>query len=98
MTTVLAFERHPVHPAAVGRFEAFLHDLLEGVRGAPGLLWADAARAVDDEPSFIILSEWRTAEDLDAWEASTAARELGERAEGWVRGRPTRRRFHSPSR
>lgn len=91
--TVLALERHPVHPARVDDFERLLDDVLAELRRQPGLLWADAASAVDDRPSYVLLSEWRTAGDLDAWEESTAFRDYAERGEAYLREAPTRRRF-----
>ena len=65
------------------------------MRSAPGALWADAARATDDDPSWIVLSEWRTEADLAAWESGAPASEFSDAAEALLRGDITRRRFAS---
>jgi quinol monooxygenase YgiN len=65
------------------------------MRSAPGALWADAARAGDDDPSWIVLSEWRTAADLDAWESGPASTQFSQAADALLRGDITRRRFGS---
>lgn len=95
MATVLSFERHPVHPDAADPFERLLTELLEGLRGEPGLLWADAAAAFDDRPSYVLCAEWRTVGDLDAWEGTEAYRSFCEAADPLLREAPTRRRFTS---
>lgn len=91
--TVLTFERHPIHPSASDDFEALLDDVLVELRRQPGLLWADAAAAFDDRPSYVLLCEWRTAADLDAWEESASFRDYSERGDAYLREAPTRRRF-----
>lgn len=92
-STVLAFERHPVQPTRVDEFERLLDEILRDLRRQPGLLWADAAAAFDDRPSYVLLSEWRTGADLDAWEEGTAFREHTQRGDAYRREAPTRRRF-----
>lgn len=93
MPTVLAFERHPVAPERADAFGELLSPMLEAMRAAPGALWADAARAADDDPSWIVLSEWRTSADLDAWEAGVQATEFAQASDALLRGDVTRRRF-----
>lgn len=94
--TVLAFERHPVHPTGVDDFERLLDEVLTELRRQPGLLWADAAAAFDDHPSYVLLCEWRTASDLDAWEDSAPFRDYTQRGDAYRREAPTRRRFTPP--
>jgi heme-degrading monooxygenase HmoA len=96
MPTVLSFERYPVHPASVAPFETTLDDVVGTMREAPGALWADAARARDDDPSYLLLSEWRTEADLQAWDDGRAFGEFTDRTDALVREAPTRRRFTSP--
>ncbi len=91
--TVLAFERHPVDPSHEEAFEDALRAFVDEIRAAPGALWADAARAFDDDPSYVVASEWRTEADADAWEASEAATAFRERTDALLRGDVTRRRF-----
>lgn len=93
--TVLALERYPVELKSVGDFQALLAGMIAAMREQPGLLWADGARALDDDPSYIVLSEWRTAGDVDAWEESETARALTDRFDVFLRGDVTRRRFGS---
>ena len=95
MATVLSFERHPVAPESADAFIELLPGLLEAMRSAPGALWADAARARDDDPSWLVLSEWRTGADLDAWESSPPATDFSKAADALLRGDITRRRFGS---
>ncbi|MGH2759994.1 MAG: antibiotic biosynthesis monooxygenase family protein [Actinomycetota bacterium] len=91
--TVLSFERYPVDPKQTERFETLVNELLAIMRTAPGALWADAGRAFDDEPSYLLLSEWRTDADLDAWLASDTPRGFGDAVDAALRGDITRRRF-----
>ncbi len=95
---MLSVERHPVHPASVDAFEALVAELLGEMRGRPGCLWADAAKALDDDPSYLVVSEWRAEADLDAWETSKEASAYRDRGEELVREAPTRRRFAGPAR
>jgi quinol monooxygenase YgiN len=95
MATVLLYERHAVHPAQVDAFSRLAAELVDELRVQPGVLWADAARAFDDDPSFVFMSEWRTAADLDAWEATDAFGAQRDRVDVLVREDPTRRRFAS---
>jgi quinol monooxygenase YgiN len=89
--TVLALERYPVDPSNVAAFEASMDERLGRMRAAAGNLWADLARAGDDAPSFLVLSEWRTAADADAWDAAGSPEDL----DPLLRGDVTRRRFVS---
>ena len=91
--TVLAFARYPVEPASETHFKQLVDEHLARIRSAGGALWADAAKAMDDEPSYILLSEWRTSADLDAWETTNEAQDLRDRSDGYLRGEVTRRRF-----
>ena len=90
--TVLAFERYPVDPDSEDRFRDAVDAHLALLRSG-GALWADAARAFDDPPSYIVVSEWRTAADLDAWEQGGRAREFRDGCDALLRGEVTRRRF-----
>jgi quinol monooxygenase YgiN len=93
LATVLAFERHPVAPESADAFGNLLAVMLEAMRSAPGALWADCARATDDDPSWIVLSEWRTEADLDAWETGGGSKEFAQASDALLRGDVTRRRF-----
>lgn len=93
--TVLRFERHAVAADEVEAFTAVLTELLDAIRRQPGVLWADAARALDDDPSYILLSEWRTEPDLRAWEEGAEASELREHIESLERSDVTRRLFQT---
>ena len=89
--TVLVFERHAVNADRREAYEEALAAHLETIRQAPGALWADAARAFDDEPSYIVLSEWRTEADADAFAVVRAA--FAEKVDVMLRGDTTLRRF-----
>lgn len=93
--TVLYFERHPVHPNCVGSFEALAADFVAEARRASGVLWADVFRASDDDPSFLVLSEWRTEADLRGWLSGQPAATFAQSADVLWREEPTRRRFMS---
>lgn len=93
--TVLQFERHPVQPGCEDGFESLASQLLDQMRREPGLLWADIARASDDDPSFVLFSEWRTAPDLDQWLGGAHATEFASKCDVYLREDPTRRRFAS---
>jgi heme-degrading monooxygenase HmoA len=93
--TVLRFERYPVDAKRTEGFEALVGAFLDAMRAAPGLLWADATKAFDDDPSYVVLSEWRTDADLDAWESSGAATTFGDGVDVHLRDDPTSRRFTS---
>lgn len=90
--TVLQLERFAVDASATDAFGSLLAELLGEMREQPGLLWADAARATDDDPSFILLSEWRTAPDADRWD-DDAGLAFADRVNAQLRGEVTRRRF-----
>lgn len=91
--TVLTFERYPVEPSKTAEFERLVDELLDQIRAAPGMLWADAGRAFDDEPSYFLLSEWRTAADLDSWRATDASQRFDDAVDALLRADVTRRRF-----
>lgn len=91
--TALSFRRYPVSTLDVEAFEELLGSHLVRVRTAQGALWADAAKAFDDEPSYLVLSEWTTPADLDAWEAGAEHDAFEQAVDVHLRGDPTRRRF-----
>ena len=93
--TVLSLQRFPVDPARLELFDAIVRRLVEAMRVASGNLWADAARAFDDDPSYLVLSEWRARADADAWDASQRAVDLDAEVHPLLRGEPTRRRLYS---
>ncbi|HVL82300.1 MAG TPA: antibiotic biosynthesis monooxygenase family protein [Actinomycetota bacterium] len=92
-TSVLIHERHAVHPRHAEAYRALLSEMVSSARAAPGVLWADAAEAWDDQPSFVVLSEWRTSADADAWLASPARIRVLDRGEPWLREGTATRRF-----
>jgi quinol monooxygenase YgiN len=94
--TVLAYERHPVHPDHRDAYTALLGETAAAMRSAPGALWADVAETMDDPPSFVVLSEWRTPADADAWECGPDQASFKDRSEPWLREAAVRRRFSSP--
>jgi quinol monooxygenase YgiN len=87
--TVLILERYPVDPAQLDRFGELASARVERLRRAGGNLWADLSRAGDDEPSYLLLSEWRSQSDADA------ADDDGHSFDPVLRGEVTRRRFPS---
>jgi len=66
--------------------------MLGAMRSAPGALWADLLAA---EEGYVLLSEWRTAGDLDAFEASTVADAFARALDPVLAGERTKRRFSS---
>jgi quinol monooxygenase YgiN len=88
--TVLSFERFTTAPDADERFAARVEVHLEGLRRAAGALWADLAGV---RGGYLLLSEWRTPADLDAWEAGEAAQNFWGDLDVYLIGEPTRRRF-----
>lgn len=94
MATVLLLERFPVAAGEERSFIGLLEDHLRAIRAAAGVLWADSATAADDAPSFVVLSEWRTPADLDAWASGEGSAAFDRRCDPLLRGNVTRRRFH----
>jgi quinol monooxygenase YgiN len=94
--TVLCLERFPVDAGRTDDFERAVADMLVALRAAPGAMWADVARTLDGDPSYLLTAEWRTEADADAWNASVTASEFVQGAEALLRGDVTRRRFVSP--
>jgi quinol monooxygenase YgiN len=89
--TVLSFERFTIVPDdAAEPFVARVEQCLDELRRAPGALWADLAGF---RGGFMLLSEWRTAADLDAWEAGTVDQNFRADIDVYLIGEPTRRRF-----
>lgn len=93
--TLLLFDRYAIEPSGVDAFSGPLDEVLDAMRSAPGCLWADAARALDDDPSFIVASEWRTEADGDAWLSCQAADAFAASVDATLRTEVTRRRFAS---
>jgi quinol monooxygenase YgiN len=89
--TVLSLERYPVAIESHEDFDVLLAELLIRMRRQPGLLWADGGRSSGD--GFIVLSEWRTPGDLDAWLTSPAVVWWEESTDPLLAGDPSRRRF-----
>lgn len=91
--TVLVLERHPVDPRRAPEFEQLVDEVLVQMRSAAGALWADAARVLDADPSYVVASEWRTEADADAWTSSAPARWFVDAVDPLLRGDVTRRSF-----
>ena len=89
--TALVLMRFAVDPSRIGDFEGLAAAMVDRARSAPGLLWADLSRAADDAPSFLLLCEWRTEADADAFAASSDL----EAFDPLLRGEITSRRFIS---
>lgn len=90
--SVLTFERYPVDPSGLAAFEELAAQRVARMREAAGNLWADLSRAADDQPSFLLLGEWRSGADADAWHAA----EPLDPFDAVLRADVTVRRFHSP--
>jgi quinol monooxygenase YgiN len=88
--TVLSLERYPVAVESHDDFEALLTELLVRIRRQPGLLWADGGRTGGD--GYILLSEWRSGGDLDAWQTSPAVVSWEESTDPLLAGDTSRRR------
>lgn len=93
---MLLFDRYAIDSSGVDEFTTHLSALLDKMRAAPGCLWADGTRAMDDEPSFVVASEWRTEADAEAWLAFGPAAKFETDVDAHLRGDVTRRRFVSP--
>lgn len=65
--TVLVLERYPVDPAHLPRFDELASDRIDQMRSAPGILWAEGARTADEESGFLVIAEWRTDADAEAF-------------------------------
>lgn len=90
--SILSVERYSVPAAAREDFERLLADLVADMRREAGFLWAEGGRTDDDE-SYVLLSEWRTTGDLDAWLATSAVAAWEASTDPLLTGDPTRRRF-----
>lgn len=86
-----------MEPARTQDFERLVADLLAGMRSAPGALWADVARTADDDPAYLLIAEWRTAPDADAWGTSVTASAFTRTVDALLTGEITRRSFVSPA-
>jgi quinol monooxygenase YgiN len=91
--TVLLHSRFPVDGERIKEFEDRATRLLAAMRAAPGLLWADASRIVEGEPSYLIASEWRTDADADAFDAGNDVSAFVADLDVLLRGDPSYRRF-----
>jgi heme-degrading monooxygenase HmoA len=91
--TVLRFERFPVDQDRTKDFERLAAQMLAVLRSAPGALWAEAARTTEGDPGYLVVSEWRTPADADAWASSDEAGRFDQGAEALLRGDVSRRRF-----
>jgi quinol monooxygenase YgiN len=89
--TVLSFERFSVTPEAEVRVREIATTVLDALRAAPGALWAELATAADG--GFLLVSEWRTAPDADAWGTGEAAANFAQELDPHLVGEYTRRRF-----
>jgi quinol monooxygenase YgiN len=94
VSTVLHFERHTAAPGKAVELLEVLSKVTVAMRTSPGVLWAEAAQ-VDGDGSILLLSEWRTAADLEAYASGSEARELDEEADPLRQADPTRRAFQS---
>lgn len=93
--SVLSLEQYSVAAGSRTDFEPLLAELLTVMRTQPGLLWADGGRT-EDETAYVLLSEWRSQADLDAWQKTPASRDWEQATDPLLTGDGTRRRF-SPS-
>jgi quinol monooxygenase YgiN len=91
--TTLRFERYPVEAERRDDFIASVGALVDAMRAAAGNLWADVSSAVDDDPSCLVLSEWRTSADASAWAAGETAGSFLATVDPLLRGEPTIRSF-----
>jgi quinol monooxygenase YgiN len=94
--SVLSMERYVVPASARESFQPLLSELLAAMRSQSGLLWADGGRTEDDD-GYVLLSEWRTQGDLDAWQDTPAMRAWEESTDPLLAGDATRRRFSPDS-
>ena len=90
--SVLSLEQYTISGASRETFEPLLAEHLAVMREHPGLMWADGGRAEDDD-RYVLLSEWRTQGDLDAWEATAEAAKWEESTDPLLAADTTRRRF-----
>ena len=95
--SVLLYERYPVDPVRSREFEHAANELLSALRKAPGALWAELSRAVDGDQTYLLIAEWRTEADADAWAASGPAVEFMRAVDVLLGAEITRRRFVSPA-
>lgn len=91
--TVLVLERHPVDARKAPEFERLLDEVLVQMRAAAGALWADAARCLEPDASYLVAAEWRTEADAEAWTSSADARWFADATDPLLRGDVTRRSF-----
>ena len=94
--TVLSFDRYPVAPDRIEDFERAVVDLLVAMRTSPGALWAEGLRAPDSSGGYVVLAEWRTDADVDAWGSSERAAAFADSVDVLLGAEVTRRRFVSP--
>lgn len=90
--TVLSFKRFVTVPDGDEPFAARSEIHLEALRRAPGALWAELTGLPG---GYIILSEWRTGADLDAWEGAATAQAFSRDVDVLLVSEPTDRRFEA---
>jgi quinol monooxygenase YgiN len=90
--SVLSLERYMVAESSRSAFEPLLAEFLTVMRTQPGLLWADGGRTEDDD-GYVLLSEWRTPGDLDAWQVTPATETWEESTDPLLVTDAMRRRF-----
>ena len=88
--TVLAVERFVLVPGSEEHLRELAMPALDALRSAPGALWADLAGLED---GFLLVSEWRSAGDADAWDDGEASRSFVRGLDPYLVGERTRRRF-----
>lgn len=94
--TVLSFTRYPVAPERIEDFDRAAASMLAGLRAAPGALWAEGLRALDGSGGYVVVAEWRTDADADAWGSSERAAAFAESVDVLLGADVTHRRFVSP--
>ena len=57
-------------------FERTFRGIAPEIEKAPRLIQHQVIRAMDDPHSYIMLSEWESAEDFDTWEKTQGHRDL----------------------
>ena len=91
--TVLSFERYPVASEQVEAFERAVAELIGTLRSAGGALWAEALRGQDPAGGYVVVVEWRTEADADAWTSSAEALRFAQDVDVLLGAEITRRRF-----
>ena len=66
--TVLVYLRLPMKKDAFPEFNKALKDMMELAQKQPGFISAEVFRLQDDETDFLVLSEWESKEQSNAFE------------------------------